>query len=225
MSREYSELNFIASPGLGSPPSFDPVEKIHEQVDVGLKLDATDEWSEKLLEKLSESEKVKIIDLKGHYEDEDVRQEEDPKLYRKIVENFPKALIEDPVLNDETRPIFEEEEHRVTWDEPITSVGSIKSLPFEPEKINIKPSRFGSVRKLLDAIEYCINHDIRMYGGGQFELGRGREHIHAIASIFYPESGNDIAPRNYNDENPENLTPPPLKPEEGLEGLNWSFDR
>lgn len=225
LSRRYSEVNFVASPGLGNPPSMKPVEKIWEQAEVGLKLDATDEWSEELIVKLSESGKIRIVDLKGHYEDEDVRQEADPELYRKVVDKFPKALIEDPVLNDETRSIFEGEENRVTWDEPITSVGSIKSLPFEPEKINIKPSRFGSIRKLLDAIEYCINHDIEMYGGGQFELGKGREHIHAIASIFYPKSDNDIAPRNYNDENPEDLTPPPLKPEQGLEGLNWSFER
>lgn len=225
LSREYSELNFVASPGLGNPPSMEPVQKIWEQADVGLKLDATDRWSDKLVKKLSESGKVRIVDLKGHYEDEDVRQEADPELYRKIVENFSEALIEDPVLNGETRSIFEGEEHRVTWDEPITSVGSIKSLPFEPEKINIKPSRFGSIRKLLDAIEYCINHDIEMYGGGQFELGKGREHIHAIASIFYPNSPNDIAPRNYNDQEPQDLTPPPLKPEKDLEGLNWSFKR
>lgn len=223
LSREYSELNFVASPGLGNPPSMQPVQKIWNQADVGLKLDATTDWSDELIEELSESGKVRVVDLKGHYEDKDVRQEADPELYRKIVENFPEALIEDPVLNEETRKIFEGEEERVSWDEPITSVGSIKSLPFEPEKINIKPSRFGSIRKLLDAIEYCINHDIEMYGGGQFEQGKGREHIHAIASIFYPNSPNDIAPRNYNDQEPETLTPPPLTPQKNLEGLNWSF--
>jgi len=223
LGREYSELNFIASPGLGNPPSMDPVEKTWDQVDVGLKLDATDKWSEQLFEKLAETGKVKVIDLKGHYKDESVRQEADPELYRKVMDYFPEALIEDPVLNDDTREIFDGEKHRVTWDEPITSVGSIKSLPFEPEKINIKPSRFGSIRKLLDAIEYCINHDIEMYGGGQFELGKGREHIHAIASIFYPQADNDMAPRNFNNSNPENLTESPLEPEKGLEGLEWGF--
>ena len=223
LSREYSDLNFIASPGLGNPPSMEPVEKIWDQAEVGLKLDATDKWSDELIEKLSESGKVKVIDLKGHYEDEDVKQEADPELYRKVVENFPEALVEDPVLNDETRPIFDGEEERITWDEPITSVGSIKSLPFEPEKINIKPSRFGSIRKLLDAIEYCINHDIEMYGGGQFELGKGRQHIHSIASIFYPESNSDIAPRNYNDQEPENLESPPVKPEKALKGLEYRY--
>lgn len=223
LSREYSDLNFIASPGLGNPPKIEPVNLIQNQADVGLKLDATDEWSDELIHELKETGKVKVIDLKGHYEDEEVRQEADPRLYRKIVDNFPETLIEDPVLNEETREIFEGEENRITWDEPITSVGSIKSLPFEPDKINIKPSRFGSIRKLLDAIEYCINHDIQMYGGGQFELSKGREHIHAIASIFYPEANSDIAPRKYNEQNPEDLPAPLLKPEKGLEGLNWKY--
>jgi L-alanine-DL-glutamate epimerase-like enolase superfamily enzyme len=223
LGEQYAPLNFVASPSLGDPPSMELVQKVWDQADVGLKLDATDKWSDELIQKLSESGKVKIVDLKGHYEDEDVRQGADPELYKKIVEKGPQALIEDPVLNDETRPIFEGEEARVTWDEPITSVGSIKSLPFQPEVINIKPSRFGSIRKLLDAIEYCRNNNITMYGGGQFELGKGRQHIQAFASIFYPESVNDIAPKNYNDREPENLTEPPLMPEKGFEGLEWKF--
>ncbi|MFB6174746.1 MAG: hypothetical protein ABEJ87_02090 [Candidatus Nanohalobium sp.] len=223
LGREYSPLNFVASPGLGNPPGIEPVQKIQEQADVGLKLDATSKWGDELVQKLSESGKVRIIDLKGHYEDEEVRQEADPELYRKMVENFPDALIEDPVLNDETRPVLEDERERITWDEPITSVGSIKKLPFKPRKINIKPSRFGSIRKLLDAIEYCLNNEIEMYGGGQFELSKGREHIHAIASIFYPESANDIAPRNFNSQEPENLVEPPIIVKNGNEGLEWSF--
>jgi hypothetical protein len=62
-----------------------------------------------------------------------------------------------------------------------------------------------------------------MYGGGQFELGKGRQHIHSIASIFYPESNSDIAPRNYNDHEPENLEAPPVKPEKGLKGLEYRY--
>ena len=37
-----------------------------------------------------------------------------------------------------------------------------------------------------------------MYGGGQFELGVGRRHIQALASLFYPDGPNDVAPREYN---------------------------
>jgi hypothetical protein len=37
-----------------------------------------------------------------------------------------------------------------------------------------------------------------MYGGCQFELGPGRSHIQALASLFYPDSPNDVAPSEYN---------------------------
>jgi len=77
--------------------------------------------------------------------------------------------------------------------------------------LNIKPSRFGKIKNLLDTIQYCQeNNDILIYGGGQFVLGIGRQHIHALASIFYPENPKDVAPRVYNQENvPEN--PPKVR--------------
>jgi len=37
-----------------------------------------------------------------------------------------------------------------------------------------------------------------MYGGGQFELGPGRPQIQALASLFYADSPNDVAPSEYN---------------------------
>ena len=38
-----------------------------------------------------------------------------------------------------------------------------------------------------------------MYGGGQFELGAGRRQIQRLASIFYPDGPNDVAPSEYNE--------------------------
>jgi hypothetical protein len=37
-----------------------------------------------------------------------------------------------------------------------------------------------------------------MYGGGQFELGVGRRQIQALASLFYADGPNDVAPSEYN---------------------------
>ena len=37
-----------------------------------------------------------------------------------------------------------------------------------------------------------------MYGGGQFELGGGRLQIQRLASVFYPDGPNDVAPSEYN---------------------------
>jgi hypothetical protein len=110
----------------------------------------------------------------------------------------------------------------VTWDYPIRGVQTVENLPWEPDWLNIKPSRFGSVQSLFDTIDYCQDHDIRMFGGGQFELGVGREHIHAVASLFYPNAPNDVAPKAYNDPDPSgDLPPSPLAPPTVSRGLSW----
>ena len=41
---------------------------------------------------------------------------------------------------------------------------------------------------------------MELYGGGQFELGVGRDQIEALASLFYPDGPNDVAPREYHGE-------------------------
>ena len=38
-----------------------------------------------------------------------------------------------------------------------------------------------------------------MYGGGQFELGPGRRQIQKLASVFYADGPNDVAPSEYNE--------------------------
>jgi O-succinylbenzoate synthase len=68
--------------------------------------------------------------------------------------------------------------------------------------MNIKPSRFGSVHRLLDAIDHCEQEGIEMYGGGQFELDVGRAQIQALAALFYPDAPNDVAPGVYNEGEP-----------------------
>jgi len=162
---------------------------------------------------VADTGRVRILDLKGQYENTDVDGAADPELYRLLVEQFPDAVLEDPALTDETEPVLAGHEDRVSWDLPITGVESVEALPFEPAWLNIKPSRFGSVESLLDTIEYCRERDITMYGGGQFELDVGRGQIQALASLFYPDAPNDVAPGAYNDpELPDDLPASPLQP-------------
>jgi hypothetical protein len=62
-----------------------------------------------------------------------------------------------------------------------------------------------------------------MYGGGQFELDVGREHLHALASLFYPDAPNDVAPKEYNKPEPnDGLPPSPLEPSSQPRGIEWS---
>jgi hypothetical protein len=223
LDRSYDPVRFVVSTRLGDPPTADRIEEllaVHD--DLELKLDPTPEWTDDLIERLADTGQVRILDLKGQYEGTDVDQPADPDLYRRVVEGFPDAVLEDPALTDETEAVIDGHEGRVSWDLPIRGIDSLDSLPFEPDWLNIKPSRFGSVESVLDTVEYCLERDITLYGGGQFELGVGRQHVQALASLFYPDGPNDVAPGGYNDpELPEGLPASPLEPPAEAAGLEW----
>ncbi|NEU58186.1 hypothetical protein [Halorussus sp. MSC15.2] len=202
LDREYDPVNFVASPVLGDPASADPIRRWRERdPELGFKLDADDDWTDDLVSDLADAG-VRVVDFKALYEDADVAGSADPALYRRVVEAFPDAILEDPAWTDETESALEPARDRVSWDYPITGVESVRDLPFEPSWLNVKPSRFGSVESVLDTIEHCEERGIRMYGGGQFELDVGRRHLHLLASLFYPDSPNDVAPSAYNDPDP-----------------------
>ncbi|WP_253736411.1 hypothetical protein [Halohasta salina] len=224
LGRTYDPVRFVVSTRLGEPPTGDRVvDWLDRNDELEFKLDPTSEWTPAVIERLASTDAVRTLDLKGQYHGTTVDQPADPDLYERIIEGFPEALIEDPELTPETRPLFEGHEARVTWDYPIRGVETIEELPWEPAWLNIKPSRFGSVQSLFDTIEYCRDHGIRLFGGGQFELDVGRQHIHAIASLFYPDAPNDVAPRAYNDPDPSAALPTsPLAPPETPRGLSWN---
>jgi hypothetical protein len=211
LDRRYNPVRFVISTRLGDPPTTGRVEEwLAIQPEAEFKLDPTPDWTDELVEDLAATGAVRIADLKGTYEGTVVDNPADSDLYRRVLSGFPEAIIEDPRLTDETRELFAGEEDRVSWDHPITGIESIESLPFEPRWLNIKPSRFGTVESLLDSIEHCLERDIHLYGGGQFELAVGREHIQTLASLFYPGGPNDVAPGGYND--PELTTGLPDSP-------------
>ncbi|ELZ78085.1 hypothetical protein C455_10388 [Haloferax larsenii JCM 13917] len=223
LGRERDPVRFVVSTRLGDPPSADRVEMLLERdPECEFKLDPTSDWDADLVESLSGKECVRILDLKGQYEGTDVDQEPDPELYERVVTGFPEAVLEDPAFTDETRPLFDDDEDRVSWDAPITGVESVEALPFEPSWLNIKPSRFGTVESLLETIEYAEKRGMSLYGGGQFELDVGRDHIQLLASVFYPDGPNDVAPREFNlPEPPEGLPQSPLSPSKGPAGLDF----
>ena len=105
----------------------------------------------------------------------------------------------------------------MSFDAPIHSVADVRALPIEPGWLNVKPSRFGTVRKLVECIEACDERGVRMYGGGQFELGHGRLQIQRLASLFYADGPNDVAPGAYNEGEPNaDLPRSPLPAPEGI---------
>ncbi|WP_254839966.1 hypothetical protein [Natronomonas marina] len=221
LGRSWDPVRFVVSTRLESPARLDEIRAVHP--DAEFKLDPTEAWDEAFVEAVADRGGVRVLDMKGHYEGTDVDGPTDPALYRRLVEAFPDAIVEDPALTDGTRPVVESVRDRVAWDAPITGLDSVEALPFEPDWLNIKPSRFGTVRSLLETVEYCEENDVRMYGGGQFELGVGRGQIQALASLFYPDAPNDVAPGAYNAATLEgDLPTSPLRPPADPVGYRWS---
>jgi L-alanine-DL-glutamate epimerase-like enolase superfamily enzyme len=225
LDRRRDPVQFVTSMRLGDPPTTERIDALRERVSgVEFKLDPTTAWDDALIEQLADTDRVRILDLKGHYEGTDVDAPADPALYERIIDGFPDAIIEDPALTDETRPLFAADavRSRVSWDEPIESLADVRSLPWAPDWLNIKPSRFGSLRSLFETLTYCAEHGIRCYGGGQFELGVGRGQLQLLASLFYPDGPNDIAPRAYNEPTVgDKLPASPLSPPSPVEGFRW----
>jgi L-alanine-DL-glutamate epimerase-like enolase superfamily enzyme len=204
MGRELRPLNYVVSMRLGSFDSDEPetsekmLRVLERYPGTRFKLDPTNTWTDELIEELAASGAVDSLDLKGQYKGTPVDVETDPELYRKLIEAFPDVWLEDPDITDETRPILEPVRDRITWDAPIHSVDDVLALEWEPRMVNIKPSRVGSLADLGRAYDFCAERGIGAYGGGQTELGVGRDHIQYLAALFHPDTPNDVAPRGFN---------------------------
>jgi hypothetical protein len=217
LGMQLKPLTFVASMGLGSrdgaPSDIGKLRvKLERYPGLQFKLDPALDWDQHLLDELAATGAVNTLDLKGQYKGTPVDIDTDPALYQRLAETFPDAWLEDPDLNDETREILAPHMDRVTWDAPIHSVEDIAGLEYRPKVINIKPSRMGGVESTFDAYDYCQENGIGAYGGGQWELGVGREQIQYLAALFHPDTPNDVAPVGYNDAVPEpGLPTSPMK--------------
>jgi L-alanine-DL-glutamate epimerase-like enolase superfamily enzyme len=223
LEREPRPIRFVVSLRLGEPSSLEPVRSLLESYPgTRFKLDPVPDWSDELIAELAGLDAVDVTDLKGQYTGTVVDNPPDAALYRRVAEGFPEAWLEDPALTEETDAVLEAHRERITWDAPIHSVADIESLPFPPRTINVKPSRFGSVERLLATYDYCASNGIGMYGGGQFELGVGRGHIQYLASLFHPDGSNDVAPGGFNlTPVPSGLPTSPLEPSPDRVGFRW----
>jgi hypothetical protein len=225
LDREPRPLTFVVSLRLGEPASIAPIERRLERYPaLRFKLDATSSWTPELFGALVATGAVDSIDFKALYRGTIVDQPADPVLYRRVVEAFPEAWLEDPdIENPRTAAVLAEHHDRITWDAPIHGIGDIEALPFPPRMVNIKPSRIGGLPALCAAYDYCAEHGIGAYGGGQFELGPGRGQAQYLASLFHPDAPNDLAPAAYNvDDPPPGLPSSPLDPRPDAVGFRWS---
>jgi hypothetical protein len=223
LAREPQPVRFVVSLRLGEPPTLAPLQlRLQRYPTLRFKLDPTSSWDQPLIAALVATGAVDSVDFKGLYHGSIVDQPADPVLYRRVAEAFPEAWIEDPALTAETDAVLAPYRARFSWDAPIHSIADIEALPYPPRMVNIKPSRLGGLRSLLDTYDYCAERGIGNYGGGQFELGVGRGQNQYLASIFHADAPNDVAPTGFNlPEPPAGLPSSPLAPAPAASGFRW----
>ncbi len=224
LGRDPQPVTFVVSLRLGEPPSPEPIQRrLQRYPNLRFKLDSTTSWTPELIGELVATGAVDSIDFKAHYRGTVVDQPADPVLYRQVVDAFPNAWLEDPdVETPETAQVLEAHLDRITWDAPIHGIADIEALAFAPKMVNIKPSRIGGLPKLCATYDYCAEHGIGAYGGGQFELGPGRGQNQYLASLFHPHTPNDLAPVGFNqDDPPAGLPSSPLAPAPTPVGFRW----
>jgi L-alanine-DL-glutamate epimerase-like enolase superfamily enzyme len=199
LGRPSRPVSFVVSPG--PETSAEPVQaRLAMYPRLRLKLMATPDWDDATVDALASSGAVDVIDLKGQYDESvPIAVRPEPALYRRVLRAFVDAWIEDPGVTAATEPVLRDHHARITWDAPIHRATDIAARTVRPRMINMKPSRFGTVRALLDAYDYCAQAGIGTYGGGQFELGPGRPQIQLLASMFHPDAPNDVAPTEFNE--------------------------
>jgi L-alanine-DL-glutamate epimerase-like enolase superfamily enzyme len=215
LGRAPRPLRFVVSLRLGDPASADPVKRrIAAYPGIGFKLDAEPNWDDELLARLAETGTVAAVDFKGHYKGTPVDVPTDAGLYRRVAEAFPEAILEDPDLEPpDADAALAPHRDRISFDAPIHSVDDVLALSFRPHVLNSKPSRFGSWRELLRFYDFCETEGIRVYSGGQSELGPGRGQVQLLSAMFHADEPNDIAPSGYDwNDFPHGLAPNPLDP-------------
>jgi len=224
LGREPQPVTFVVSLRLGDPPSLDPLtRRLERYPTLRFKLDPTSSWDPELIAALVATNAVDSVDFKSFYRGTVVDQATDPALYRRVIDAFPHAWIEDPDIDDaEAAAVLSEHHDRITWDAPIHSIADIEALPFAPRMVNIKPSRIGTLPDLCATYDYCAERGIGAYGGGQFELGPGRGQAQYLASMFHPDTPNDLAPAGYNVNDPaDGLPSSPLPVAADPTGFRW----
>ena len=209
LGRPESPVRFVVS------TRADPESWLAFAPNLEFKLDAETDWDRDFLQRLRALDRVRVVDLKAYYRGTSVDLAPDPELYRAVAEELPDVVIEDAWLEDGCLEALAGAEDRLSFDAPVHSLADLNGLSVAPQWLNIKPSRFGTVRELFATIEAAEERGIRMYGGGQYELGPGRLQIQRLASVFYPDGPNDVAPSAYNEGDPrDGLPQSPLPPRE-----------
>jgi hypothetical protein len=223
LGRTAAPVRFVNSLGLGDPPEIGAVgRRLERYPALRFKVDAQATWSPELTAAVADTGAVDVVDFKGRYglpvDDEFALL----AMYETVLERFPDPIREDPHDRPDVAALVAPHAARVSFDAPIATAADVESAAFGARTVNVKPSRIGSVRTLLDIYAHCERAGIAMYGGGMGEVGVARGQIELLASLFHPDAPNDVAPSAYNlPDLPAGLPESPLSPPAGVIGFRW----
>lgn len=211
LARPARPIRFCVSP----PGDLAPLRAVFADQEVKINADAS--WTPDDMARVAAMGGIEVVDMKAHYTGDWIRHPEDPRTFTEAVAAaFPTAVIEDPAIGPHMVEFLDRCAERISFDAPVHSLGDLNRLP-RSGWCNIKPSRFGTLPRLLECIDHCEHTGVGMYGGGQFEIGPGRAQIQALASVFYPDGPNDVAPGGYNAAIPDpGLPRSPLPATDGV---------
>ena len=140
----------------------------------------------------------------------------DPALYRRVAEAFPDAWLEDPDLEDEERP---RGARPVRGPDHLGRADPLRRRTSSPRRViprtvNLKPSRFGCVKALFEAYDFCAAaRDGRLRRRPVRARRRAAGRSSCSPRCSTPTRPNDIAPGGYDALDPEpGLPQSPLDP-------------
>ena len=216
-------VTYVNSLGLGDPPSFALLGgRLATYPDMRFKLDASFLWDRALIEQLAATGAVRTVDFKGQYGMDTGTPEQMLAMYTTVIECFPHALLEDPHDIPEVIELLQPHHARVSYDAPITSAAALDETVIRCGAVNVKPSRIGGFEELFNVYARCRADGLPMYGGGMGELGVARGQIQLLASLFHPDTFNDVAPSAFNlPEPPPGIPASPLVPPQEISGFRW----
>ena len=176
---------------------------------------------DELADELAATGAVDIIDFKGHYEIEVPDEAALVTMVEQVLERFPDVVLEDPHDLPEVAALIAPHVARVSYDAPIHEIADIGARVHAARIVNVKPCRIGGLAALFAVYAHCEREGLTMYSGGMGELGVGRGQAQLLASMFHPDTPNDLAPSPYNDpELGEGLPASPLEPS-AITGFRW----
>lgn len=216
-------VTYVNSLGLGDPPSFARVGgRLATYPDMRFKVDASFLWDRALIDQLAATGAVRTVDFKGQYGMETGTPEQMLAMYTNVIECFPDALLEDPHDIPEVIELLQPHRARVSYDAPVTTAAALDGTAIRCGAVNVKPSRIGGVEELFKVYARCGADCLPMYGGGMGEFGVARGQIQLLASLFHPDTYNDVAPSAFNlPEPPPGIPASPLVPAQPISGFRW----